>query len=125
MNTSMFSPSGFPFTFSEMVADAAMELPEFTKKGDSTFLRESTYLLMVAFWNNYLLLLPEEARDAYEKAVENGSSEDFLTWHKTYANFKEDPAAEERGRNVLQDLATRLPEALKKDYEDYHNKHRS
>jgi hypothetical protein len=114
-----YSPSAFPEEFSRILAEAAMQLPAMTRPQDMNFLEIALADVIDIFWSNYIANLSADAKTAYSAAEDEETGTALYEWQKTYANFREDPAAEKLGAQVLADIAEKLPAALKEEYENF------
>lgn len=98
-----------------------MELPALTSAKDMQFLREVTATCIDAFWANYLSLQTPESQAEYEDACEKEDTDRIIAWMTAHANFKADANAEAQGAKILEEIAAKLPEAMKADYADLHS----
>lgn len=118
MSTS-YTPTALPGEFARLVAEAAMQLPPLTRPQDTAFLRSVTEAVIDIFWSNYITLLPEDVQQAYERAEEEETGMALREWHQAHADFRQDSAAAKRGARVLRDIAIKLPDAMKKEYDTF------
>ncbi len=92
-----------------------MSLPPLTRPQDSAFLRKMTEVVVDAFWQNYVNALSAEAQQTFFDACENGTDA-LCAWRDEYADFIVNREAEDIGREVLEEIAAKLPSILQKEY---------
>ncbi len=117
MNTHLYTPIGLPETLSRMVAEATMEMPVMQQPDGAEFIRSVYLEVTEAFWRNYLVMLPLEARQAYRDAFDKDDQTKVEAWFRSYANFEQDEEAEARGAKVLEDIALKLPAIVREEFE--------
>lgn len=96
-----------------------MNLPPMTRPQDTAFLELALADVIDMFWANYISHLSPEAQSAYSDAEDEETGDALYEWNKVYANFREEPEAEKLGAQVLQEIAEKLPDALREEYEHF------
>jgi hypothetical protein len=119
MKNFAYSPLAFPYEFSRIVAEATMYLPPMTRPQDTVFLERSLADVIDIFWSNYISHLSNEAQNAYSIAEDEETGQAMLEWHQVYANFSKEPEAVRLASEVLQEIADKLPSALKSEYDSF------
>lgn len=121
MVTLPFPSAGSPTSpFSELVAEASMQLPPLTRPQDMAFLDRMTEVTIDAFWQNYVAALPEDVQEEFHRvaiqAVEEEEGEALGAWFEQHANFDGDPEAQRIASEVMADLRIKLPGVFQKEY---------
>ncbi len=94
-----------------------MEMPVMQQPDGAEFIRSVYLEVTEAFWRNYLVMLPLEARQAYRDAFDKDDQTKVEAWFRSYANFEQDEEAEARGAKVLEDIALKLPAIVREEFE--------
>lgn len=119
--TQTHTPNGFASLFSQMVAEASMDLPPLMQKGDSELLRAAFVTAIDAFWGNYISLLPGNVQEEYQNVCDGEETKQILAWFAKNADFEHNKEQAIRARNILEEINGKLPALLKQEYAALHS----